>query len=437
MDIKQTGKFSLPLCHSSSELPSNRHSLHFKSVQQRDYDNLPQKKTKNCDNLHLYRVNETYYYRRNINKKSYRISLKTKDLKQSIKRKKFYDLLTDKELESMFRLEKDGIKLEFEYDKDEELLKYIEAIKPFMGQVKDTRTSYYPDFFELEPHFLNYKRESENVGNSSFRVYGTIFNKLQKFFDKKSVVDLKGKDIQDFQNYLKRQNLDNVTINNQMTYVKMILDFCVKREIVEKNPFSYISSLKETKKKKENYNDEEILKLINNKELEEQYINMFKIASYTGMRVSEIILLKKEDVKTDVKTNIKYYDLTRAKTECGIRKIPLHNEIKNIKIPIFKDRGINRKTKIERNDEAFVNYYDKKILEKLRKIIPKESGKNFHTLRGTFIQKLTNRFPEKINLIQEIIGHDKGSKSLTLDTYSKEFYIEHKKEIIDSVDYKI
>ena len=32
----------------------------------------------------------------------------------------------------MFRLEKDGIKLEFEYDKDEELLKYIEAIKPFM-----------------------------------------------------------------------------------------------------------------------------------------------------------------------------------------------------------------------------------------------------------------------------------------------------------------
>ena len=73
---------SLPLCHSSSKPPQNRHSLHFKSVQQRDYDNLPQKKTKNCDNLHLYRVNEIYYYRRNINKKFYRISLKTKDLKQ-------------------------------------------------------------------------------------------------------------------------------------------------------------------------------------------------------------------------------------------------------------------------------------------------------------------------------------------------------------------
>ncbi|NDK08952.1 tyrosine-type recombinase/integrase [Candidatus Gracilibacteria bacterium] len=138
---------------------------------------------------------------------------------------------------NMFKIEKDGIKLELEYDTEEELLKYIQAIQPLMGQVKDTNTSYYPDFFELEPHFFNYLDEIKEKSNENFRHYGIIFTKLQSFFDTKSVVYIEGEELEDFKIHLKNEGLDDITINTYMTYVKDILNYCKNKKIIKQSDF--------------------------------------------------------------------------------------------------------------------------------------------------------------------------------------------------------
>ena len=61
---------------------------------------------------------------------------------------------------------------------------------------------------------------------------------------------------------------------------------------------------------------------------------------------------------------------------------------------------------------------------------------NIHTSRATFIGKAINNFPEKIAIIQDIVGHSKGSQSLTIDTYGKGFSIKNKFEIVKSIIYE-
>ncbi len=71
------------------------------------YDTL----SKKCDTqiLRLYKVNETFYYRRRYKNKLFRISLRTKHLKEALYRKKLLDFVKG-----------DDYELIFEYDMMEE-----------------------------------------------------------------------------------------------------------------------------------------------------------------------------------------------------------------------------------------------------------------------------------------------------------------------------
>ncbi len=55
--------------------------------------------------------------------------------------------------------------------------------------------------------------------------------------------------------------------------------------------------------------------------------------------------------------------------------------------------------------------------------------------RANFISKLINKFPERVEVVQEIVGHSKNDdKKLTIQTYGKGFNIQLKKEMIDSIE---
>ena len=76
-------------------LPTHYHNL--------EYVNFSKKDIKNSvnSNLRLYRVNSIYYYRRTINKKTYRISLKTTDLQKAKLLKNEFNLLKNEEFVKM------------------------------------------------------------------------------------------------------------------------------------------------------------------------------------------------------------------------------------------------------------------------------------------------------------------------------------------------
>jgi integrase len=337
----------------------------------------------------------------------------------------------------MFELKDKDYHLIFEYDTIEELEMALEKIKELkhIGQNQDRedrirkhssfRVENSIKFVDLEFQFIAQKKKIGGVSHSSYKSYSATFNYLKKYFHKRYINDISLEELEDFQNYLKeKEELTNKTINNHMHYVKMFYNFALKRNLIEFNTAEGIDDLRIPRtRKKENYSDEEILTILNESKGEEIYYYFFKIAIFTGMRFNEILNIKTENIK---KTNgITYIDIMDSKTFSGIRKVPLHNELLDLDFSLFD--GIYGSEK---------NKYSKRVLKKLYEIIPQGIGKTFHTFRGTFIQKLTNLYPDKIHIIQEIVGHSRGSKSITLDTYAKEFYLEEKLNLINNVKYQ-
>jgi len=341
--------------------------------------------------------------------------------------KKCFDILNKEEFVRMFELTKGEMKILFEYDNLEELRETLNMLETKLFQVERISPSRYCNFEELETHFIAHKRKIDKVGDSSYRMYAATFNKLKDYFKETSICELRYQDVENFQQHLKNLKIGNKTINNHLTYFKMFMDVAIKKEIIEKNIVIGFDTLKEVKPKKENFTDQEVETLINHRWDSSVYNNFFQIAALTGMRIHEILLITGDDIKRD-NDGIYYIDLPKSKTVNGCRKIPLHKNFPDVSFPLF----IQPKTQ---NFIDFVDSIDRRVNRRIRKVL-EDQTKTCHTFRGTFTQKMSNLFPEKINIVQEIIGHSKGSKSLTLDTYSKEFYLKTKKEMIDKVEYE-
>lgn len=292
---------------------------------------------------------------------------------------------------------------------------------------EDSINSDFMTFEDLELKFIAQKRKMDKVSASTYKAYASTFNKLKAYFGDTYVYTATIEDYEEFRDYLREEhNLKNKTINNHIAYVNLFLTYAVDYKLIRVNNVKVLENFKEDSTTKENFTDEDI-KNIFAYDYEQNYKDIFTIASHTGMRVSEIINLTQECVKQDQKSGIYYFDILQSKTKAGIRKVPIHKNI--------LDDVLNRMKFPLLDEERSNNASQKAILRQLYKVIPKESTKSFHTFRGTFISKCLNNFPEKLLIIQEIVGHSKTKGSLTIDTYAKGFDISLKKEIVDSVFY--
>ncbi len=339
----------------------------------------------------------------------------------------------------MFKLKRDDYELIFEYETVDELKEILKAAKETQEHIdqsviqfqkaektiqKLNTNSHGIKWRELEAKFVEAKRKSDKVSSSTYKQYATAFNKLHEFFNNKYIEELTTEDYEEFRDFLsKKHKLKNKTINNHMMYASSFLDFAAKRQLIQYNPIKAIDSLKEEKSEKENYTDKEIHSILSYK-FEENVHNFFKIAIYTGMRLHEINNLTDNDIKINSE-GIYYFDITKSKTNSGLRQVPIHNnildDILSIEFPLFPSKTANAVQKI--------------MSRNLKKVI-QSNTKTFHSFRGTFISKAVEQYSEQIAVIQEIVGHSKSEKDrLTIDTYAKGFSLSLKKEIVDSVVY--
>jgi len=436
-----------------------------------NYVNFTKKDIKQSANtsLRLYRVENMYYYRRTINKITHRISLKTTDLQKAkllrnelnlLKNEEFVEMAKEKDYKKVIKAEL-NTNLEFDGETMEKIMElgiralgknsiYADVLKekqlteqtiykisdkndldeiskkldsitssqinPSVQQTKEPLT-----FKQLEDLFLKQKEKVGKVGLSSIKMYKAALKDLMEHFQDTNINELKYQDFENFQNFLIAKGLNNKTINNKITYLRMFLDYAEKFELIEKNFANKLEMLKEEVKEKENYTDEEINLLLENSPKE--FKNFLQVAMYTGMRLQEILAIK--EVLIDEKTQIKYIQVGDSKTTSGIRKVPLHKELLNMKFPLFNIK------------DGDVRAYSTNLGKRINRYIDTiAKEKTIHTFRATFINKIVNNFPDRIEICQEIAGHSKGNKTITLDRYSKEFDISLKKEIVESVNYK-
>jgi integrase len=392
---------------------------------------------KNYDTKRIYKVNQTYYYRRKINNKLYRISLHTNNLKTCLQRKKLFDIMSKEEF--MFSLELGDYKYVFEYETIQELREQLEITKATHEDIIAIEKQYkkvdealissrnkkeHITFALLELQFVDSLRllkeeTNRSVSLASHRAYGTTFKRLKGFFKDTNINNLSNNDFKEFRTYLKSKDLNPKTINNNMIYVSKFLDFAKSKNLINEN-CSKMVSIKEVTKIKENFTKKD-LENIFAYDYSPYYHNILIILAHTGMRIGELWSIKKEDIIED--EGIYCFDLKESKTDTGIRKIPIHKDILDMVLNF--DFPISKKT---------LNAFNKEILIQLYMVIPKESTKSLHTFRANFVNQLINLYPDRVEVIQEIVGHSKNDdKKLTIQTYGKGFATKLKKEMIDSI----
>ncbi len=237
------------------------------------------------------------------------------------------------------------------------------------------------------------------------------------------------------------------------------------RDIVNKNPFELKGYLIKPKSEKQTKAidaltlDEEERFV---KELDkgyDKYSIVFYIAIYTGMRISEILALKREDVDFDnrkiyVRKTLSHVDNGKillektTKTYAGMRDVPILNKLyeKLLEYKIDKKRGHlflkdgkfihcnsfnTRFKKLCKN--ANIRVYKSKISVKGGRKVKKiyecnvtKSKVNTHMLRHTFATRCIENGVNPV-VLQKILGHK--DIQVTLNTYTSVFNEFKEKEI--------
>jgi len=251
-------------------------------------------------------------------------------------------------------------------------------------------------------------------------------------------------------NILDKDVVDTTTVNNHLVKAKSFLIWLETfGYLLGKNLPSALQKIKESHRSFEErdiFTVPELQKIFSHPDYL-QFVHPWEfwlplIALFSGMRIGEICRLRIQDIKKEA--GIIFFDVTvtesdQPKTQAGVRKIPLHDELVNLGLFdyvrtlgrsgcrfLFPDRqGL---------DVSPSHYPVQRINKWFKKIGVAESGKklgrkSFHSFRHTFETRCQGLGLEQ-RLVDQIMGHSVG-KSMS-GRYGKPAPIEQlKREVID------
>lgn len=187
----------------------------------------------------------------------------------------------------------------------------------------------------------------------------------------------------------------------------------MKNDICGKDYSEYVDILKfkdrnPNKMDRNKFSKQEIERLWLQKD--NRYYQIILMLIYTGVRISELLDLKKENVHL----NEQYFDVKASKTNNGIRKVPIADKV----LPFFKawfNDGHSEYLLHNDKDEKFTyrNYYDSYFSP-----LMDEQGMSQtpHCCRHSCISMLAEAHVDQTT-IKKIVGHS-GAMSLTEKVYT-------------------
>lgn len=242
-----------------------------------------------------------------------------------------------------------------------------------------------------------YNNDLTHLSKNTLKSYKLGFNYSKVLHDRK-INTIKLNDIQPIFDRIMIENSSVAKMNIIKVVLNYIFEYACKYDYIQKNYISYVSfrDTMKAKKTKKPF-DKEIIKVLF--EIDEDVIaQTILIMIYTGMRPSELLELKKENIHLD-----QNYLIGGGKTKAGTnRTIPIHPCIKEYVQNFTKSKIIGMR---------YNNYRIKfnNLKEKL----------NFdntpHSARHTFAT-LANEYKLDEYLIKVIIGHT--TNDITKDIYT-------------------
>ena len=242
------------------------------------------------------------------------------------------------------------------------------------------------------------KSKFKTLSDATIKYYKVSYNSLHEIYNQ-DIASLNLRIIQDAcsKNKPVQQKQFKLLLN-------ILYEYAIANDYVTKNYAKYIVTEHYNIKEKCVFTEDEIRKIENNLKSHEIY-TIIKILLYTGLRINELLNIK----KSDVNISKRYILISKSKTAAGHRKIPIHKEIldildnklNNSQTYLFPDKK-NKMLDYNRVRKYFINVFPEHTL---------------HETRHTFITQA-----KKCNIdmyaLKKIVGH--AISDITLDVYTHE-----------------
>ncbi len=286
--------------------------------------------------------------------------------------------------------------------------------------------------------YLVYKTSVDGVSQHSIKSYNSSMRYLKYFIDEQTDFSFKFfKEVQKkfqqmpknffkypkysektfdeliaFKEKEKYDTLDNKTTNRHIINFKNFFKFLKYEEYINENPLADIMTLNEEKRtNKEEYTSEELDKIFSSN-MDKVYLNMCRVALYSGLRIEEVLSIKKENIKD----NSIHIDLEDSSSKKHQRIIPIH---RNLMPTIEYQKKSNKGDFIffDGNLENEVKNVGKRINRRLKNIIPIKE-KTFHSFRKNFSQNIEFNSESEDKIKKYLMGHSQN-KDITHAIYNR------------------
>lgn len=264
-----------------------------------------------------------------------------------------------------------------------------------------------------------YNKEFSSTGKSNRAQYRQAFDKSKRLH-KMKMCDIRLNHLQAVVD-----EYSHMSVSTQSTLIKLfhaVFKYCVKNDIIEKDYSIYVrtsSTVEKTEKKP--FTREEILIIWKEYEQDKDSVILAStlVLLYTGLRISELLNLKKEDFHLSER----YIEIHGTKTRAAERIVPIHRKI----IPIIEELLSRDEAEyfISHNSKSFP--YHRFAIQEFKPLMDRlEIKHTIHECRHTFISIAAARGLNPV-LLKKIVGH--ASKDVTESVYTHTYIEDLIKEI--------
>jgi integrase/recombinase XerD len=260
--------------------------------------------------------------------------------------------------------------------------------------------------------FLRYLLIDKNYSNNTIESYKEDLLKFSEFFNNKDISSIDIDDLKKYVKYLNNQELNELSISRNISCIKSFYKYLNIEKIIDNNPSDSLFLPKVRKKLPNTLSEEEVDRLLDIK-LTDMYSYrnkaMLEVLYATGLRVSELVNLKMENIDFES-------DIIRTYGKGNKERVIPIGEYAKTYLEKYLNEYRYQMLKHGNNEYVFLNNHGKNMTRqgffKIIKQIASDAGINKeispHVLRHSFASHLLKHGAD-LRTIQELLGHSNVS----------------------------